>query len=671
MPMSFFAELRRRNVIRMAGLYLVGAWLLIQIAETLLPAFDVPGWVLRALIILLALAFVPALIFSWVFELTPDGLKRDSEVDPSQSITSRTAERMDRLILVGLALLIALVVGDWLTRDRAPEVPGQASVAATATAATPRLAVLPLANFSPDPDNAFFADGLHDDLLTSLSRLSGVEVISRTTMQSFRGSTQKLADIARELQATHVIEGSVRRDAATVRLNIQLIDPSNDAHLWAEIYDRPLSDSLNLQSAVATEVAGALKLAIGGADAAPPTTVPAAYDLFLQARLTTSTEDTYRLLDSALVLDPGFTQARAERAIAASTRIWFNDPDSVSLSAQARADIDRARAERPDLLEVQLAEAYYVYYVERDYPAALKLAEQAVHTAPNEVRALRAKGLLLRRVGRIEEAIAAARRALELDPADPNAHFGVVDMLLFKDPASREAIALADAAIARFPRAQTERLRLYRHIAISSLTGAPMTRELLLSDDISEREVDMFLGFAAADLPSPQSLARLRTKQDQWCEFVPCAVWLAREAQYLGDSATQAQALLTAERLYAAEKARPTRLDRRVDFDSGYAIYLALSGAPKKEVVTLVEQTLALARETEHSDLGFYTIFLAKPLAAAGETGRALDMLESLLPDGDWVVIAFYHDPYLQRWMQDEPGFEALRQRVAAGFEPL
>lgn len=669
--MSFLAELKRRNVIRMAGLYLVGAWLLVQVAETLLPIFDTPDWVLKTLVALLALAFVPALIFAWVFELTPDGLKRDSEVDRSQSITSQTAERMDRLILIGLAVLIALVIGDRLTRDHAPLAPAQEQQAVVATPITPRLAVLPLANFSPDPNNAFFADGLHDDLLTALSRLKGVEVISRTTMQTFKDSKQRLAQIASELGATHVIEGSVRRDAQNVRLTIQLIDPSSDAHLWAENYDRPISESLNLQSAVAMEVAGALKLAIGATDDAPPTTVPAAYDLFLQARLTSNMHDSYQLLDAALLLDPGFSQARAERATLACSRIWFNDTDAKRLALQARADIDQAKAEQPNLLEAQLAEAYYVYYVERDYSAALQLTERALHDAPNEIGALRAYSLLLRRVGRLDEATAIARRALELDPADPAAHFGVVDMLAFDNPASREAIALADAAIERFPRAQTERLRLYRAIAISALTGAPMRRADLLADDISEREVDMFFGFAPADLPTAQSLARLQAKQEAWCDIAPCAVWLAREAQYLGDPVVFAEALDAASRFYAAERVAPSYYGRGIDFDAGHTYYLALSGAPTEQLVQLVEQTMAEVRESEPLDADFYAVFLAKALAAAGERERALALFNTSGPNNNWLPIAFYQDPYLQRWMQDDPEFAALRERVAAKFEPL
>lgn len=670
--MSLFAELRRRNVIRMAGLYLVAAWLIVQAAETVLPAFDVPAWVLRAIIIVLALGFIPALIFSWVFELTPDGLKRDAEVDPQQSISGQTAQRMDRLILVGLVVLIALVAWDRLSRDPAPMVtPVVEGPGADPAAVQLRLAVLPLANFSPDPDNAFFADGLHDDLLTALSRLKGVEVISRTTMQTFKGSSQKLAEIASELGATHVIEGSVRRDASQVRLTIQLIDPRNDAHLWAENYDRPLSDALTLQAAVAAEVAGALQLAITGGAEAPPTSVPAAYDLFLRARLIPGEVERYRLLDSALLLDPGFTQARAERAIAAAYRIWFNDSDAAALAVQARTDIDQARSERPELIEVQLAEAYYVYYVTRDYAAALQLAEQAVQAAPNEVRALNAYALLLRRNGRLDEAIAIARRALQLDPADPNAHFGVVDMLVFADPRSREAIAIADAAIARFPRALTERLRVYRLIALSALTGAPMTRAVMLADGISEREADFYFGFAPADPPTMQSLARLRANQDEWCNVAPCAVWLAREAQYLGEEAILQRALEAAGRTYAAAEARPDPMRRDLDHDTGYAFYLALSGAPGEQVLSLVERTLARARETEALDVGFSIMLLAKALAAAGEGAQALVLFESLMPDKGWLANSMYHDPYLQRWMQGDPGFEALRARIAESFEPL
>lgn len=228
--MSFFTELKRRNVIRMGGLYLVGAWLIIQIAETLLPAFDVPGWVLRATIILLAIGFLPALVFSWIFELTSQGLRRDGEVTPGESVAPQTARKMDRLLLVGMLVVIGAIAADrWWPREGSDAAGSSDSMVAnqpasaiddadSATAADPLaqpvvkgIAVLPFANLSADPEQAFFADGITEDILTRLAGIRGLRVISRTSVMRYKDTTLGLPEIAAQLGVTHILEGSVRR----------------------------------------------------------------------------------------------------------------------------------------------------------------------------------------------------------------------------------------------------------------------------------------------------------------------------------------------------------------------------------------------------------------------------------------------------------------------------
>ena len=220
--MSLFAELRRRNVIRMAGLYLVGAWLVVQVAETLLPIFDTPGWVLKALVVLLAIGFVPALVFSWIYELTPGGIRREGEVSPGQSTAPKTAQRMDRLILVALALVVLLVATDRFWPRAVVAEPAtmadtplqQAAGATDETVATPgnSIAVLPFVNMSADPAQDYFSDGISEEILNALVKVQGLQVASRTSSFGFKGQEALgVPAIADKLAVRHVLEGSVRR----------------------------------------------------------------------------------------------------------------------------------------------------------------------------------------------------------------------------------------------------------------------------------------------------------------------------------------------------------------------------------------------------------------------------------------------------------------------------
>lgn len=220
--MTFLAELKRRNVIRMAGLYLIGAWLVTQVAATLLPVFEAPAWVMKALLGVLAIGFFVAVVFAWVFELTPAGLKRDAQVDPAESIAPRTAQRMDRMIIAVLALALGYFAVDKFVlspqrEDARSSASADATAATTAAATKPAvadrsIAVLPFANFSADPENEFFSDGLSEEILNSLARIDGMQVVGRTSSFQFKGKNQDLRVIGQTLGVASVLEGSVRRD---------------------------------------------------------------------------------------------------------------------------------------------------------------------------------------------------------------------------------------------------------------------------------------------------------------------------------------------------------------------------------------------------------------------------------------------------------------------------
>ncbi|MEO8161007.1 MAG: hypothetical protein ABI588_06280 [Arenimonas sp.] len=261
--MGLISELKRRNVIRMAGLYLVGAWLVVQVSGTLLPMFGAPDWVARSLVILLAIGFVPALVIAWVFELTPQGLKRDADVPAQESIAPQTARRMDRTIIVVLVCALAYFAIDKfvLAPKRGAAAVAQVASAKAAPAAINRsIAVLPFVNFSADPENEFFSDGLSEEILNSLARIDGMQVIGRTSSFQFKGKNEDLRTIGEKLGAASVLEGSVRREGQRARITAQLIRTSDGLHLWSETYDRTLDDTLAVQTDIAERVAGVLNV---------------------------------------------------------------------------------------------------------------------------------------------------------------------------------------------------------------------------------------------------------------------------------------------------------------------------------------------------------------------------------------------------------------------------
>ena len=469
-PRTLFAELKRRHVLRMAGLYLVGAWLVVQVAGTVLPMFGAPEWVPRTIVVLLAIAFVPAVIFSWVFELTSEGLKRDEDVAPEQSITPQTGRRMDRMIIVVLVLALGYFTFDKfvLTPRReaalvASAVPNESKSVINAKS----IAVLPFENLSEEKTNAFFAEGVHDEILTHLARIADLKVISRTSVMQYKsGAPRNLREIGQQLGVAYVVEGSVQRAANKVRVNAQLVDARTDAHLWAQTYDRDLADVFAIQSEIAKAIADQLQAKLSPnekkAIEQPPTTDLAAFDLYSRAKsllLTAGFSATgepdvrkaIELLDEAVKRDPSFFDAYCQLAWAHGYLYAVTGTDHTpSRLALAEAAVQAATRLRPDAAETHLARAQYLYYGLRDYTGALAELEIAQRALPNDPRLFELTGYVLRRRGQQEEGLRNLERAVELDPRN----FDILQQIaLTYQQLGRyaEAIAALDRALAIVP----------------------------------------------------------------------------------------------------------------------------------------------------------------------------------------------------------------------------
>ena len=291
-PRDFFSELKRRNVYRVAVAYAVVGWLVIQVAATIVPALHLPSTITTAVVVLVLLGFPIALVLAWAFELTPEGIKRTEDVAPDASITRRTGRKLMRGVAVVAVLALALLLFTLLRQGHVAVTTDPAKAAATAPElhAIPAksIAVLPFQNLSRDEENAFFADGVQDEILTRLAKIGDLKVISRTSTQRFKNAPADLPTIAKQLGVLHVLEGSVQKSRDSVRVNVQLVNALTQAHLWAETYDRKLIDIFAVESDIAKRIADTLHAKLSGSEAQAiakrPTANPEAHELYLKGR---------------------------------------------------------------------------------------------------------------------------------------------------------------------------------------------------------------------------------------------------------------------------------------------------------------------------------------------------------------------------------------------------
>ena len=437
----FLSELRRRNVIGMAGLYLVGAWFLVQVASTLLPLFGAPQGMIRSVVILLALGFLPALLFAWVFEITPEGLKRESEIDRRHSITPQTGRRMEHATVALLAVALGYFAFDKfvLAPRREAALVASAQRAPVKPVAVPQpsarsIAVLPLAN-AGGKDQQFFADGLSEALIIALSQFDGLKVIGRNSAFQFRDSKEGSRVIGEKLGVRHLLEGSVQHAGDAVRVSLELIDASNGQTMWSQRYDRPYKDLFKLQDDITTAVAGALRAKLLAADATseqsnrPPSGNLAAYNAYLLGKFygDRNTEADLRTgiahLQRAVELDPAYGVAYAQLA-----REWNSYATGFAAGAQtdaayarANAAITRAVALSPGQADVHVIRARLLASRQQWHDADVEV-QRAQALAPNNGVVLFALGQARAWNGDAAQAVVLTRRALDTDPLNQRWH---------------------------------------------------------------------------------------------------------------------------------------------------------------------------------------------------------------------------------------------------------
>ncbi len=412
---NFFGELKRRNVYKVAVSYAVIAWLLLQAGSILLPTFDAPSWVMKVLVVVIAGGFPIALLMAWAFELTPAGLQRTEDLSPNESIP-----HWSRRKFIAFIACLALVAGGLFAWQR-----WESYCVSAARLPLKSIAILPFESLSEDKANAYFAEGIHDEILTRLAAVADLRVISRTSTELYKSKPQNLAEVAHQLGVAHILEGSVQKVGDSVRINVQLIKAEENSHLWADTYDRKLTDIFAVETEVAEKIAGSLAAQLTGGErqqmARVPTENPQAYDNYLRGlalirrQASTDVRKARALFQKAVELDPLYAQAWAQISIAES-QIYFGDEHNPACLERARRAAETAVRLQPQLSEARAALGAFYYLCLQDFDRALSELTEAHHLSPNDGDVILYIGLVQRRQGKLEEAIESLKQSAALDP---------------------------------------------------------------------------------------------------------------------------------------------------------------------------------------------------------------------------------------------------------------
>jgi TolB-like protein len=464
--LSFFDELKRRNVFRVGVAYGIAGWVLLQIADLVLEAIEAPAWVLKALLLLIVLGFVAAIVIAWAYEMTPEGIKKESDVDRTASVSGATGKKLDKVIIGFLVVAVAVLLVE-RTMDRpsepliadlppaTPHISEQPGVELSQETEQTSVAVLPFANMSADADNEYFSDGISEELLNLLVRVKGLRVPSRTSSFAFKGMNMDIKEIARELEVGHILEGSVRKSGNQIRVTAQLIDVSTDTHLWSDTYDRELEDIFTIQDQIANSIVTALKDVLGtdvqvaSRAANKPTENIDAYQDFLRGRqlfLQRGLESLYKsveLLRSAVAEDPQFAEAWAQLSMSATTLNGWDPLNNINANSLAVESGLKALQLDPESANA-MAGLALAYYDQKRWVESFDLIEKAEPLAIDSTPVYW-YGLLLQGAGYVEEARQKFMAAEEIDPFYPQLQYwiGLSDL----------AMGRPDLARARFQRA--------------------------------------------------------------------------------------------------------------------------------------------------------------------------------------------------------------------------
>ena len=447
--MSLFNELKRRNVFRVGFAYAVVGWLVVQVADLALENFGAPGWVMKTLLLFVLMGFVLSLFIAWAYELTPEGIKRAEDVDPNLSVTHATGRKLDRLVIIVLLLAVGMLLFErfWVKpasepaaiTDQTAQAPPAVTPApaldsaskeeesALATNDEPSVAVLPFVNMSSDPEQEYFSDGISEEILNVLTRIPNLKVAARTSSFQFKGRNLDIADIGKQLQVNHLLEGSVRKAGNTLRITAQLVKTDTGFHLWSETFDRSPEDVFAIQDEIAAAIATELRALLTGEISTTSTPIDMlAYELYLKGRGLVAHRREAELfegidaLKAAIEIEPNYAPAIATLAKAYAVLPWF----SVRIPAgqareQARDWASKALEFDPENIEALAVLAIVYSETDLNFSDARKLLEKAIKLNPGNVAANNFLGDLYTRTGNLTKALNYESRAAELDPLGP------------------------------------------------------------------------------------------------------------------------------------------------------------------------------------------------------------------------------------------------------------
>ena len=663
---GFFEEVKRRKVYRVAVAYVIAAGGIIQLASAAFPAWELPSWALRLVIVLLLTGFPIALILAWAFDVTPEGIK----TTPTVSVPG-THRRRNVIMLVATGVIISIAAGFFLLPR------------ASARKIDKSIAVLPFENLSDEKENAFFADGIQDDILTNLSKIGDLKVISRTSVMSYRGKTPNIREIAKALGVSTVLEGSVRREGKRVRVNVQLINATNDEHLWANNYDRDLTDVFALQTDLAHEIASALEAKLSPSEKSrmerKPTENGEAYLAFVQAHnLQSAVEDIGKLKQSeqlyarAIELDPKFALAIA-RYSQLESWIVHTFERTVERREKARALAQQALQLQPDLPEAHLAMGFSLYYGDNDFGAALKEFEIAQHDLPNEAEGYLALGSIQRRLGKWPESNASLEKAASLDPKDS----WVLQNLALSYQTLRDFDA-ANKTIDRGLKVNPDGLGLWEiksklaiaekgdlsvsEKAFQAAKSIPMNNEEKLR--IAGGRLEVFL----LERKYQEALHEAESLSDGLLAGIPAALCgkyylLGFVRKALHDEAGARAAFLKAKDLLEAQlKQSPDSPDLRIQL----AKVLAYLGE-KDAALTEARRATEILPESKDAFGGpEITEGVAEVCAIVGENARAIELLDGLLSRPSPVTVPLLKLGPAWDGLRKDPRFQALIDKYGA-----
>ncbi|UCC14332.1 MAG: hypothetical protein JSW21_13485 [Gammaproteobacteria bacterium] len=447
--MSVFAELKRRNVFRVGAAYVAVSWLIIQVVETLFPVFELSDAAIRVVVIVLAIGFVPALISAWAFELTPEGFKREAEVDHDSAVSRRMTRRLDRLFIVALALALGLFALDKFVLDPARDAEQLATaveqareegrIEAREEVRDASVAVLAFQDLSPGSDQAYFAEGLAVDLINQLGNVPALRVTGRTSAFSFKGKDATIPEIGEALNVAHVLDGAVSKAGDRVRISVQLTDTRTDTNLWSETFDRTLADVFETRDEIALTVFDRLTIEFERLEQASLRTDPEVYDLTLQARYLMNAwgkgddadKQAFELLDQALAIDPEYVPALLLSAYSSYSLLRLGLISDEEQDRHADAMIERVLAIDPGNGTALAGLAWDAWEARFDLESAANQFSDALRTAPGDLELTRAAGIFARSIGRHAESIALLERCVAADPKNAGCHFHLAQSYLW------------------------------------------------------------------------------------------------------------------------------------------------------------------------------------------------------------------------------------------------